>query len=66
MRWGLVAGGVVIAGAAVIGLRLLTHRGAEQGLDLAIEGLPPGFTATHGPVTFNPVTGTAHLERLVV
>jgi hypothetical protein len=66
MRWGLVAGGVVIAGAAIIGLRLLTHRGAEQGLDLAIEGLPPGFTATHGPVTFNPVTGTAHLEHLVV
>jgi hypothetical protein len=66
MRLGWVAGGILLAGAVFIGARLLTHRGAEQGLDLAFRGLPPGFAATHGPVTFDPLTGTSHLERLVV
>ena len=66
MRWGWVAGGVVVAAAVVVGLRIASNRGAASGVDLALANLPPDYKATHGAIAFNPVTGTAHMDDFVI
>jgi hypothetical protein len=66
MRWGVVAGGVVLVAALGVGLRVASNRGASSGVDIALSHLPPGYAATHGAIAFNPVLGTAHVPDFVV
>jgi hypothetical protein len=66
MRWGLVAGGAAFVVAALVGIRIASNRGAAGGVDVLLSQLPPGYTATHGAVAFNALTGTAHLSGLVI
>jgi len=66
MRWGVVAGGVVLVVAVGVGLRVASNRGASSGVDIALSHLPPGYAATHGAIAFNPVLGTAHVPDFVV
>ncbi len=66
MRWGVVAAGAAVVVVAVIGIRIASNRGAEGGLDVALSHLPPGYAATHGPISFDPLTGTAHMSKFVL
>jgi hypothetical protein len=66
MRWGLVAGGAAFVVAAFVGIRIASNRGASGGVDVLLSQLPPGYTATHGAIAFNALTGTAHLSDLVI
>ena len=61
-----LGGGIIVAAAAVFGIRIAMNSGAKSGLDDALNHLPPGFTATHGAVTFNGLTGEARVHDLVV
>lgn len=66
MRWGLVAGGAAVVVAALVGIRIASNRGAAGGVDVLLSQLPPGYTATHGAIAFNAITGTAHMSDLVI
>jgi hypothetical protein len=66
MRWGVVAAGVAVVVVAVVGIRIASNRGAAGGIDIALSHLPPGYAATHGPISFDPLTGTAHLSNFVL
>jgi hypothetical protein len=64
---------VVVAGIGVVvvvgGLVMLRHHGggvAGLGVDALLGQLPPGTTATHGAVSFDPAAGTASIEKLVI
>ena len=62
----LIAGGIVAAAVAAFGFRMAVNTGAKTGLDDALAHLPPGFTATHGPVSYNAITGEAQVRDLTL
>jgi hypothetical protein len=62
----LIGGGIVVAALVLVGVRLGVNSGAKTGLDEALTHLPPGFTATHGAVTYNALTGEAQVRDLAV
>ena len=62
----LLGGGIIVAALAVVGIRMAVNTGAKSGLDDALNHLPPGFTATHGPVTYNAITGEATVRDLTL
>jgi len=69
MRPAVLAGiGVVVIGGLVLLLRQGGGGGmvAGAGIDKLLAQLPAGTTATHGAVSFDPVAGTAAIEKLVV
>jgi hypothetical protein len=66
MRWGVVAAGVAVVVVVGVGIRIASNRGASGGLDMALSHLPPGYAATHGPISFDPLTGTAHMNGFVL
>lgn len=59
--------GVVVVGLAVFAaLRFGGGPAAKSGLDLALANLPPGWSATHGAVTYDALSGNAQVRDLVV
>jgi hypothetical protein len=62
----VIGGGIIVAAVAAIGVRSAMNTGAKTGLDAALSHLPPGITVTHGAVTFNGLTGEAHIRDLGV
>jgi hypothetical protein len=62
----LIGGGILAVAVVVVGVRMASNSGAKMGLDDALTHLPPGFTATHGPVTYNALTGAATVRDLVL
>jgi hypothetical protein len=62
----LIGGGIVAVAVVAVGVRMASNSGAKMGLDDALSHLPPGFTATHGPVTYNALTGAATVRDLVL
>jgi hypothetical protein len=61
--------GIGVAALAVAGLVAVRFGGsqaAKTGLDQVLANLPPGWTATHGPVTYNALAGAAEVEGLVI
>jgi len=62
----LGAGAAAVLVAAVIGIRLTSSPSAPPGLDALLANLPPGVTASHGAVSFNPLAGTADLHQVVI
>ena len=62
----VIGGGVVAVALVLLGVRLASNSGAKSGLDAALAHLPPGYTATHGAVTYNALSGEAHVRDLAV
>jgi hypothetical protein len=62
----VIGGGIIVAALAVVGIRSVMNTGAKTGLDAMLSHLPPGITVTHGDVTFNGLTGAAHIRDLGV
>jgi hypothetical protein len=62
----VIGGGVVAAALVVVGVRLAVNSGAKTGLDDALSHLPPGFTATHGAVTYSALTGEARVRDVAI
>jgi hypothetical protein len=62
----LLGGGIIVAAVAVVGIRMAVNTGAKTGLDDALNHLPPGYTATHGAVAYNAITGEATVRDLTV
>jgi hypothetical protein len=62
----VIGGGIIVAALAVVGVRTAMNTGAKTGLDAMLAHLPPGITVTHGDVTFNGLTGEAHIRDLGV
>jgi hypothetical protein len=62
----LIGGGIVVAALAVVGVRSAMNTGAKSGLDSLLTHLPPGITVTHGDVSYNGLTGEAHIRDLGV
>lgn len=62
----LLGGAAVAAGAIYYGLQFGANRGGGAALDAALAHLPPGFTATHGPVTLDPLGGTARIAQFAL
>jgi hypothetical protein len=62
----MIGGGIVAVAVALVGVRLATNSGAKTGLDEALAHLPPGFTAAHGAVSYNALTGEANVRDLVL
>ena len=65
MRRGLLIGAAVLVVAGV-GVYFLTHQGATTALDDALAHLPPGYAASHGGISINPITGAIHLPHFVL
>ena len=62
----VIGGGIVAVAVIVVGVRLAGNSGAKVGLDDALTHLPPGFTATHGAVSYNALTGAATVRDLII
>ncbi len=62
----VIGGGLVAVALVLLGVRLASNSGARMGLDEALAHLPPGYSATHGAVTYSALTGTAHLRDLAI
>ena len=59
-------GVVALAVAGTVALRFGGSKAAKTGLDQVLANLPPGWTATHGPVTYNALSGEAQVDDLVI
>ncbi len=62
----VIGGGLVAVALVLLGVRLASNSGAKTGLDEALAHLPPGYTATHGAVTYSALTGQAHVRDLAI
>ncbi len=62
----VIGGGVVALALVLLGIRLASNSGAKSGLDTALAHLPPGYTATHGAVTYSALTGQARVRDLAL
>jgi hypothetical protein len=62
----VIGGGIVAVAVVAVGVRMASNSGAKAGLDDVLAHLPPGFTATHGPVTYNALSGAATVRDLVL
>lgn len=62
----VIAGGIVAAAVVALGIRMVVNTGAKTGLDDALTHLPPGYTATHGAVSYNGLTGEAQVRDLTL
>ena len=62
----LIGGGIVAVAVVALGVRMAVNTGAKTGLDEALTHLPPGFTATHGAVSYNAITGEAQVRDLTL
>jgi hypothetical protein len=59
-------GAVALVAAAVLVVRLGGSGAAKNGLDAALNNLPPGWKATHGAVSYDALSGQAQVDDLVV
>jgi hypothetical protein len=61
--------GLGVAALAVVGVvavRFGGSKAAKTGLDSALANLPPGWTATHGAVTYDAMSGQAQVDDLAL
>ena len=61
----LGAGGVALVVIGAIAMRGVRHEAghvADQNIGQLLANLPPGYAVKHGPVDYNPLTGTATLH----
>jgi hypothetical protein len=57
---------IVIIVGVVVFLRSTGRRAATVALDKSMANLPPGFTATHGDVAYDPILGTFSVSDLTL